>query len=66
MKKLIVIALGLLTAAALYAQDFGGWQMPKIEMQYSQKYADVNYTGYGPRFQYVPRGESCQNGEIPG
>ena len=28
---------------AVSAQDFGGWQMPKGEMEYSQKFADVNY-----------------------
>lgn len=45
MKGIIVAALALSLAQALPAQDFGGWQMPEIKMEYSQKFSDINYAG---------------------
>ena len=48
MKKLLFIAAALLAASALQAQPaggFGGFQMPKIEVRCSEKFADVDYAG---------------------
>ena len=48
MKKIILAATMLLSAIALYAQPqggFGGWQMPKVDVHCSQKFADIDYVG---------------------
>lgn len=47
MKKTLITVAALFAAVAAIAQPngFGGWQMPEIKMEYSQKFADVNYAG---------------------
>lgn len=61
MHKLSAFCSILLCSAALYAQDFGGWQMPEIKMEYSHKFADINYAGDGEVFHnldvYLPKVE---------
>lgn len=50
MKKLLVFVACALYACASYAQPaggFGGWQMPKIEVHSSEKFADIDYVGDG-------------------
>lgn len=58
MKRLILSIGAALACFGLAAQDFGGWQMPKIEMNYGQKFEDVNYAGDGEVFHnmdiYLP------------
>lgn len=48
---------------AASAQNFGGWQMPEIKMDYSQKFADVNYAGDGEVYHnldiYLPKEEKA-------
>lgn len=60
MKRLFIIA-ALLVGATAAAQNFGGWQMPEIKMDYSQKIADVNYAGDGEVYHnldiYLPKVE---------
>lgn len=62
MKKVFIIAalFSCLTAAA---QNFGGWQMPEIKMDYSQKFTDVNYAGDGEVYHnldiYLPKEEKA-------
>ncbi len=47
--KTVVVSVSLLFAAsaanAQPAGGFGGWQMPQIKMDYSEKFTDVNYAG---------------------
>ena len=63
MKKILVTIAALFAAAAAIAQPngFGGWQMPEIKMEYSQKFADVNYAGDGEVYHnmdiYLPKVE---------
>ena len=63
MKKTLSIALGLVLASVAFAQDFGGWQMPEIKMDYSQKFADVNYAGDSEIYHnmdiYLPKVEKA-------
>ena len=63
MKKTLSIALGLVLASAAFAQDFGGWQMPEIKMDYSQKFADINYAGDSEIYHnmdiYLPKVEKA-------
>ena len=60
MKRLFIIA-AMLVGATAAAQNFGGWQMPEIKMDYSQKIADVNYAGDGEVYHnldiYLPKVE---------
>lgn len=66
MKKKLITALSLLAALCLHAQPqgepaggFGGFQMPEIKMEYSRKYADVDYAGDGEVYHrldiYLPQ-----------
>ncbi len=59
MKKTFSIIICLAAALSAFAQDFGGWQMPKFEMSYSQKFEDVNYAGDGQVYHnmdiYLPK-----------
>ncbi|MCR4570315.1 MAG: alpha/beta hydrolase [Bacteroidales bacterium] len=66
MKKLLFIAAALLAASALQAQPaggFGGFQMPKIEVRCSVKFADVDYAGDGQVYHkldvYLPKVEQA-------
>ena len=58
MKRILIIA-AMLVGATAAAQNFGGWQMPEIKMDYSQKFADVNYAGDGEVYHnldiYLPK-----------
>lgn len=60
MKRILIIA-AMLVGATAAAQNFGGWQMPEIKMDYSQKFADVNYAGDGEVYHnldiYLPKVE---------
>ena len=60
MKRLLIIA-AMLVGATAAAQNFGGWQMPQIKMDYSQKFADINYAGDGEVYHnldiYLPKEE---------
>lgn len=49
MKRIILAAAMMFSAMALYAQqpDFGGWQMPKVDVHCSEKFADIDYVGDG-------------------
>ena len=63
MKKTLSIALGLVLASVAFAQDFGGWQMPEIKMDYSQKFVDINYAGDSEIYHnmdiYLPKVEKA-------
>lgn len=66
MKKLLLIAAALLAASALQAQPaggFGGWQMPKIDVRCSEKFADIDYAGdnqvYHKLDVYLPKVEQA-------
>ena len=63
MKRLLTAAL-LLCTIALYSQPqggFGGWQMPKIDVHCSEKFADIDYVGDGQIYHkldvYLPKVE---------
>ena len=45
--KYLFMASCLLAAAAAFAQGFGGQQSGNDKMEYSEKFADVNYVGDG-------------------
>lgn len=50
MRRIFISALCLISACAAYAQPaggFGGWQMPKIDVHCSEKFADLDYVGDG-------------------
>ena len=62
MKKILILLSCLLGAAGLQAQPaggFGGFQMPKIDVHCSQKFADIDYAGddqvYHKMDIYLPR-----------
>ncbi|MDO4818778.1 MAG: alpha/beta hydrolase [Prevotella sp.] len=59
MKKQIFFALAMLVGLGCDAQNFGGFQMPKVEMNCSEKFADVNYVGDGEAYHtldiYLPK-----------
>ncbi|MCQ2182528.1 MAG: alpha/beta hydrolase [Bacteroidales bacterium] len=64
MKKIVLSVLGLCVSFLMLAQPgggFGGWQMPEIKMEYSQKFADVNYAGDSEVYHnldiYIPKTE---------
>ena len=64
MKRFFVSAVWLVCALAVYAQPaggFGGWQMPKIEVRCSEKFADLDYVGDGQIYHkldiYLPKVE---------
>ena len=66
MKKLLLIAAALFAASALQAQPaggFGGFQMPKIEVRGSEKFADIDYAGdnqvYHKLDVYLPKVEQA-------
>ena len=63
MKKTLALCCALLCTALMSAQDFGGWQMPEIKMDYSQKISDVNYAGDGEVYHnldiYIPKVEKA-------
>ncbi|MBR5212591.1 MAG: prolyl oligopeptidase family serine peptidase [Bacteroidales bacterium] len=50
MRRIFISVLCLISACAAYAQPaggFGGWQMPKIDVHCSEKFADLDYVGDG-------------------
>ena len=50
MRRIFISALCLISACVAYAQPaggFGGWQMPKIDVHCSEKFADLDYVGDG-------------------
>ena len=55
----IIAASCLAVAVAAFAQGFGGQQSGNDKMEYSEKFADVNYAGDGMRFHnmdiYLPK-----------
>lgn len=64
MKRTLIFTSALFLAISASGQPaggFGGWQMPEIKMEYSQKYSDVNYAGDGEVFHnmdiYLPKEE---------
>ncbi len=62
MKKIVSVSIAALAFSLIAsAQDFGGWQMPEIKMEYSQKFTDVNYAGDGQVYHnldiYLPKEE---------
>lgn len=62
MKKTLLTLLSVLAGAALNAQvNFGGFQMPENKLNYSEKFADMNYAGDGEAYHtldiYLPKGE---------
>ena len=63
MKRLFISAVCLVCAIAAYAQPngFGGWQMPKIDVHCSEKFADLDYVGDGQVYHkldiYLPKVE---------
>lgn len=65
MKRIFTVLSIALCSFALNAQDFGfgGFQMPEIKMEYSQKFADVNYAGDGEVYHnmdiYLPKVEKA-------
>ena len=60
-KALFTLVFLAASCAGLFAQAFGGWQMPKIEMRYSQKFEDVNYASDSQVYHnmdiYLPKEE---------
>ena len=60
MKKLLLSLTCILGALGLFAQPtgFGGFQMPKVDVHCSQKFADVDYAGDGQVYHkldiYIP------------
>jgi enterochelin esterase-like enzyme/acetyl esterase/lipase len=71
MKKITTSILLLIAALSLQAQPqgappaggFGGFQMPEIKMEYSAKYADVDYAGDGQVYHkldiYIPKDDKA-------
>ena len=65
MKRLLVTLFLTLGALGLFAQPtgFGGFQMPKVEVHSSQKFADIDYAGDGEVFHkldiYLPKVEKA-------
>ena len=68
MKKAILTLICAALATAAFAQPgggagFGGWQMPQIQMEYSQKFADIDYAGDGEVYHkmdiYLPKEEKA-------
>jgi acetyl esterase/lipase len=63
MKKLLLSLTCILGALGLFAQPtgFGGFQMPKVDVHCSQKFADVDYAGDGQVYHkldiYIPKVE---------
>ncbi len=61
MRRIFAFVGVALMAIAAEAQMFGGWQMPQAKMEYSQKFADVNYAGDGQVYHnmdiYLPKVE---------
>jgi len=63
MKKTILIMAALLGSLGLSAQPggFGGFQMPKVDVHCSQKFADIDYAGDGEVYHkldiYLPKEE---------
>lgn len=45
MKNIIISFIVSAMVLPVAAQNFGGFQMPKVEMNYSEKFADVDYVG---------------------
>ncbi|MBO5709463.1 MAG: alpha/beta hydrolase, partial [Bacteroidales bacterium] len=64
MKKIFATVLCAVCALSAYAQPaggFGGWQMPKIDVHCSEKFADLDYVGDGQVYHtldiYIPKVE---------
>ena len=63
MKRTFLLTFALLgavvSASAQPSDGFGGWQMPEIKMEYSQKYSDVNYASDNEAYHtldiYIPK-----------
>lgn len=64
MKRILVSIICIIGAFSAYAQPsegFGGWQMPKVDVHCSEKFADLDYVGDGQVFHkldiYLPKVE---------
>ena len=64
MKRISLVVLCAVCALSAYAQPvggFGGWQMPKIDVHCSEKFADLDYVGDGQVYHtldiYIPKVE---------
>ena len=64
MKRISIVVLCAVCALSAYAQPaggFGGWQMPKIDVHCSEKFADLDYVGDGQVYHtldiYIPKVE---------
>ena len=64
MKKIFLLSAMLFSAATMFAQiNFGGVQANDNKMEYSQKFADVNYVGDDQAYHtldiYLPKVEKA-------
>ena len=64
MKRILVSIICIIGAFSAYAQPsegFGGWQMPKVDVHCSEKFADLDYVGDGQVYHkldiYLPKVE---------
>ena len=64
MKRILVSIICIIGAFSAYAQPsegFGGWQMPKVDVHCSEKFADLDYVGDGQVYHkldiYLPQVE---------
>lgn len=64
MKRILVTIICIIGAFSAYAQPsegFGGWQMPKVDVHCSEKFADLDYVGDGQVYHkldiYLPKVE---------
>ncbi|MBQ7019895.1 MAG: prolyl oligopeptidase family serine peptidase [Bacteroidales bacterium] len=64
MKRILVSIICIIGAFSAYAQPsegFGGWQMPKVDVHCSAKFADLDYVGDGQVYHkldiYLPKVE---------
>lgn len=64
MKRILVSIICIIGAFSAYAQPsegFGGWQMPKVDVRCSEKFADLDYVGDGQVYHkldiYLPKVE---------
>lgn len=62
MKRILVSIICIIGAFSAYAQPsegFGGWQMPKVDVHCSEKFADLDYVGDGQVYHkldiYLPK-----------
>lgn len=64
MKRILLSIICIIGAFSAYAQPsegFGGWQMPKVDVHCSEKFADLDYVGDGQVYHkldiYLPKVE---------